>query len=181
MSLPFLHLWNWDLYFSYWLIFLILLISIEQTYTYSEDKLSNGCMWGSYLVPGSGLSFASPNSVLCGVGIFNFIKTSLSLFSFIICFLQTVSGVSAHLKSWRLPPIFYSGSFIILPFIFISMTHLKLNFLVKFYPYYLWLFNWPNTTYWKNYFCTTNTVIFFSQNWWTHVCGSVSDLSLVFP
>ena len=105
---------------------------MNKRYTYSEDKFSDGCMWGSYLVPASGLALYPQNSVLCGTGILsNFIKTNLSFFfSFIIWFLWTVSGIFEYLKdlktayilSWK---VYYDH------FIIISMIHLKLNFYGK--------------------------------------------------
>lgn len=151
------------------------MISIEQDVYYSEDKFSDGCMSGSYLVPASGLSFHSHNSVLCGIGILNFIKTNLSFFSFNIHFLWTVSGTFAYLKHLKtFSYILFWKLYYVTFYIYIYGTS-QIKFLeIKVYPYYLWIFNWPSTIYWKDCFCTTN----FSDVLITKLMNTRVNLSL---
>ena len=125
-------------------------------------------MWGSYLVPASGLSLHPHNSVLCGTGVLNFIKTNLSFFLFhhlvfVNCFRDIwVPQALEDLLYFVLEGLLWS---------FYIYDPSQIKFLwVKVYPCYLWIFNWPSTIYWKYYFCTTQLQWRSHHQTWTLSC-----------
>ena len=133
----------------------------------------------SYLVPASGLSLHPHNSVLCGTGVLNFIKTNLSFFLFhhlvfLNCFREIwVPQALEDLLYFVLEGLLWS---------FYIYDPSQIKFLwVKVYPRYLWMIQLTQNHLLKRLFLyNTTSVTFYHQTWTLSRCACILSHTQLF-